>query len=93
MNIKKTVGGIIFILGIVMAIYAIHSMGRISQAKGSINNLTGPFSDRQEGQFANKVLSHEASKYDTDVMILLVTGIIFIVIGGSVALISKKKRN
>ena len=85
------IGGLIFILGIVMTIYAVHSMGRINQAKGSINNLTGAFGDHKESKFANKVLTHEASQYDTDVMILLVSGVVLIIVGGSVALVSKKK--
>lgn len=91
MNIKKMAGVCIFVLGIIMAIYAVHSMGRINHAKGSINQATGIFGDRKEAQFANKALTHEASQYDTDVMILLIAGIGFIVIGGGLALFSKKK--
>ena len=91
MNVKKVIGGLIFVIGIVMAIYAVHSMGRINQAKGDVNALTGAFGEHKGSKFANKALTSQASKYDTDVMILLVMGIVFIVAGGSVALISKKR--
>ena len=92
MNIKKMIGAFLFVLGIIMAIYAIHSMGRIKHAKESINQATGLFGDRKEAKFANKALTHEASQYDRDVMILLIAGIVFVVVGSGLALFSKKKK-
>jgi hypothetical protein len=91
MKVKKVIGGLIFILGIVMVIYSIHSMQRINQAKGDINSLTGPFGDKKGAKYANKALTSQASKYDTDVMILLVSGIVCVALGGSVALMAKKR--
>lgn len=92
MGTKRITGIVLLILGIVLIIFSIHSMQRISGAKGAINTMTSPFSGSSGGQMAGGMMEHEASKYDVTVKVLLYAGIGLTAIGGCMAIFCKKKK-
>lgn len=90
---KKMIAAIVLIiLGIAGFLYAINGMKRISSAKEGVDMVTSPFSGSTAGKSAGNVLKGEASKYDTQVMILLVGSIILVVVGAAILIKSRKKR-
>ena len=72
----------IAVLGIVMVIYAITSMSRISEAKGNVGSISRGISGSKVGRMVSGELSNRASAYDTEVMVLLIAGIVLVVVGG-----------
>lgn len=92
MSAKRITGLIVLIVGIILIIFSVHSMNRISNAKGGIHTLTDPFSGSSGGREAGSFLQGEASQYDTTVKVLLIGGIVLTVIGAGVTLFGKKKK-
>ncbi len=91
MRSKRKIGFVLMIIGIILIIYSVHSMNRISRAKGEVHGLTSPFSGSSAGRAAGGMMENEASKYDTTVMLLLISGIGLAVVGGGMALFYRKK--
>ncbi len=90
---KKMIAAIVLIvLGVAGFLYAVNGMKRISNAKEGVNMVTSPFSGNAAGKAAGNVLKGEASKYDTQVMILLVGSIILVVVGAAILIKGRKKR-
>lgn len=71
----------IAILGAVMMIYAISSMRRIAEAKGDVGSINRAISGSSVGRMVGGDLSNRASQYDTEVMVLLIAGIAFVIVG------------
>ncbi len=91
MGTKRMAGIVVLILGIAMIIYAVHSMNRIAEAKGTANAITSPFSGNPVGKIVHEAAEQETSKYDTTVMVLLISGIVLTVAGCGIALLCPKK--
>jgi hypothetical protein len=81
MNVKKVVSIVVAVLGIVMVVYAIHSMRRISDAKGTVSSINSSIGGSSAGRMVGQKLSSEASQYDTKVRVLLIAGLVFTVAG------------
>ncbi|HEY2811166.1 MAG TPA: hypothetical protein VGJ00_07260 [Rhabdochlamydiaceae bacterium] len=92
MSTKRIVGCVVLIVGIVLIIFSVYEMNRISRAKGAIHTLSSPFSGSSAGKTAGHVMEGKASQYDTPVMILLIGGIACTVVGGYLVLFCKKKK-
>jgi LPXTG-motif cell wall-anchored protein len=92
MSSKRITGIVVLIIGVVLIIFAVHSMNRISEAKGEIHSLTSPFSGNSVGKTIGGVMGNKAGQYDTTVMMLLIGGIILAVVGGGVVLFCRKKK-
>jgi len=92
MSTKKIAGLIALIVGIILIIFSIHSMNRISNAKSGIHSLSESFSGSSAGKEAGNWLQNKAGQYDVPVMVLLIGGIVLTIVGGSVVLFSKKKK-
>jgi drug/metabolite transporter (DMT)-like permease len=93
MSPKRITGIVVLIIGVVLIIFSIHSMNRISSAKSEIHSLTSPFSGNSTGKTIGGMMSNKAGQYDTTVMMLLIGGIVLVVVGGSVALFCRKKKS
>jgi hypothetical protein len=81
MHIKKLISIAVAVLGIIMVVYAIHSMQRISSAKGNVSSINSAIGGSSAGRMVGSQLSSEASQYDTKVRILLIAGIIVTAVG------------
>ena len=92
MSPKRITGLVVLIIGIILIIFSIHSMNRISGAKSGIHSVTQTFSGNSTGKTVGDVLEGKAGQYDLPVMVILISGIVLTVVGGSVVLFSKKKR-
>jgi len=82
---------VVMIIGIAIIFYAIHSMNRISSAKGAVNLISKPLSINPYGEKAGGVLEKQVSQYDTPVRLLLIGGILLAIIGGGAAFYLRKK--
>ena len=91
MHIKRIVSLVVAALGVIMVIYAMSSMSRISEAKGNVRSINNAFSGSSAGRMVGSGLSNQASQYDTKVMVLLIAGIVFAV-GGCVGAYRFKNR-
>jgi hypothetical protein len=91
MSSKRIASLIVLIVGIIVIIYAVHSMNRISGAKSEIHTMSEAFSGSSEGRQAGNWMKNKAGQYDVPVMILLVSGIVLTVVGAGVLILGKKK--
>jgi hypothetical protein len=83
MNIKRLAYFAAIILGLIMVIYSLSAMRRISSAKGKASSMGSALSNSSVGRFMSGKLSEEASQYDTKVLMLLIAGSILVVVGCS----------
>jgi len=81
MQTKQIVSIAVAALGLVMVIYAISSMMRISEAKGNVSSINKLFSGSSAGRMAGGQLTSMASQYDTKVRVLLIAGILVTAVG------------
>ncbi len=92
MNSKRIIGMVACLLGITLIIYAVHSMGVISDAKTEVKNMSNQMSGNYVGRRISDDLQSHASQYDTEVKIGLYSGIALVVIGGGLIYFCKKKK-
>lgn len=92
MKNKLIAAMVVLVIGIVMIFYAVHSMNRISSAKGAVNLINKPLSLNPYSEKVGGMLESQASQYDTPVRLLLIGGILLVVIGGGAALYLRKKQ-
>jgi LPXTG-motif cell wall-anchored protein len=92
MGCKRIVGIVACLLGIALIIYAIHSMGIISDAKSEVQNMSNQMSGNYVGRRLGNEMESSASQYDTQVKGGLYTGIALAVIGGALIFFGKKKK-
>jgi Protein of unknown function (DUF3185) len=96
MNYKRIVGVVVFVIGVALIIFAVHSMHRISSAKGTMHTMEGLIPKSQYEEMGSKEMGKEASQYDAEVMGMLIGGIILAVAGCGIAIFygkgKKKKR-
>jgi hypothetical protein len=81
MHIKRVVSLAVAVLGVILVIYALSSMRRISDAKGTVKSISSTISGSPVGKAVGSGLSHKASQYDTEVTVLLIVGIVLVVVG------------
>lgn len=93
MNIrsKRLAGIVVAIIGIVLIIYSVYSMNRISEGKAEVHSLTGPFSGSASGRVVGEALGNRASQYDSTVLFLLISGIVLTAAGAGVVFVFRKK--
>lgn len=85
-------GIIILIVGLAAIIYAVQCMNRIKSAKGTVNKMEGYMSKNPAGKMAGHMAEGQTSKYDSEVMWLLIGGIVLAVIGGGTLICCKRKK-
>ena len=82
MNVKQIISLGVSLLGVILTIYALHAMGRISTAKGEVGSVTRHFSGSTFGKMAGGEMQKQAGQYDTEVTVLLIGGIVLAIGGG-----------
>lgn len=92
MSAKRITGLVVLIVGIVLIVFSVYSMNRISNAKSGIHSITQPFSGSSGGREAGNFMQGQASQYDTTVRVLLIGGIVLAIIGAGVVLFGKKRK-
>ncbi|HEV7736243.1 MAG TPA: hypothetical protein VGO47_02580 [Chlamydiales bacterium] len=91
MRVKRIVSVVVAAIGVVVIIYAMSSMSRISEAKGNVRSINSAISGSSTGRMIGGGLSSKASQYDTEVMVLLIAGIV-LTIGGCIGAYRFRKR-
>jgi hypothetical protein len=91
MNLKRWIGLVLFLGGIVLVIMAMHYMGQIGEAQETINKAESAFQNTW-ADVAGGAASHEVGKYTPKVKALLYSGIAIGVIGLLMLLFCKRKR-
>lgn len=72
------------LIGAVLIIFALYSMGRISRAKGTVHGIGSHISNSSFGRLVSGEMEREASQYDKTVKWCLISGIILLIGGGTV---------
>jgi len=95
MSRKRIIGWVSTVLGLILIVYAVHSMQKASEAKGFVKNFTDFFSHNTTWNplikfFGGEALK-EASKYDVTILIMLILGIVLTVLGLSTLFISRNR--
>ena len=88
MNKKQWSGVVLLILGVIGILYSVYLMHRISEVKKDLGALNLPFSGGLTG--ARVSIEEQMKHYDSQVMILLMGGVTFAVIGGGLAFFCRK---
>jgi len=91
MHVKRIVSVVVAAVGVVMIVYAMSSMSRISEAKGNVRSINSAISGNSAGRMIGGGLSGKASQYDTQVMVLLIAGIV-LTVGGCIGAYHFRKR-
>jgi hypothetical protein len=95
MNIKRAIGILILVLGIVAIAYGINAKYRIASAKGTahgISEMTSPFAGGAVGKVGEGIVEHQTSQYDTPIMWLFAGGIVAVIVGASMVCCCCKKK-
>ncbi len=92
MGVKRISGLVIFLIGIVLVIFAVYNKNRVNEAKGSISKGTSLFGNNPVGNTAGGVLEGQLSQYDTPLKICLYGGVALVIIGGGVMIFCKRSR-
>lgn len=91
MRSKRITGVVVTVIGILLIIYSIHSMNRISEGKSEVRSLTSPFSGNAGGRIVGEALEGRASQYDSTVLFLLISGIVLTAAGAGLVILSRKR--
>lgn len=79
-------------IGVFLIGFAMHAMDKINAAKGIFSSIGGHFSGNPAGKVLGGAVGNMLSKYDTDVQICLIAGIILAVGGAAFAYYYRKHR-
>jgi hypothetical protein len=97
MSIRRIISIALFIGGIVLIFYAMHYMQELSEAKGFAQDSENFFKHNPSAwngliEFFGGQAQEKIAKYDTQVMVLFISGIILAVGGLVSALIPHKRK-
>ena len=95
MNTKRGIGLIVFVVGIIFILYANYQQNRVAEAQENVQKGKSLFSEHnirsKAGQEVGTAIQNKLSTYNTPLKILMIGGIIFVIIGGGMALFCRKK--
>ena len=92
MGYKRIAGAVASLAGIALIIYAVHSMGVISNAKSQVKNMSNQMSGNYVGKRMGTEMQARANAYDKPVQIGLYTGVALVIIGAGLIFIGGKKK-
>ncbi|NNM43487.1 MAG: hypothetical protein HKM07_04010 [Chlamydiae bacterium] len=94
MNLKRIIGLVILVVGIIATGMGFHYKGQLESAKGEVGMLSKPFSKNPFGEKAGSMMEAKIGEYDVPVAVMLYGGIALIVVGGGMLVCCrcKKKR-
>ncbi len=94
MSIKKIIAIVILVVGLIAIGYAVYNMKRLANARGtiqSVEKLAGPYGQKPVGKMIGNAVDARLHKYDQQVMLLLIGGIVLAVVGGGILIIDRKR--
>ena len=96
MHLKRISGLILFIIGVILILFAIHAMHQIAEAKNLSQNITDFFEHNPDWnpiiKFFGGKAQEKISTYDTPALLTLISGIVLTIIGAIMAIVNRKKR-
>jgi uncharacterized membrane protein len=92
MNHKKILGLVVAIVGVVLIFFGVRSMNTIREAKNELQNMYKGMSHDVVGKKVNGSMMMSASQYDTEVKIVLYSGILLVLVGGGLFFLHKHKK-
>lgn len=94
MNIRRTIGLIIFIVGTILILSADYQQNQIAESKGYIQKGSSLFSgcESEVGRIVSSTTSLDLTSYKVSLRILNYAGIVLVIIGASMALSGQKKK-
>lgn len=93
MSIKKIVAIVILVVGILAIGYAVYNMKRLARARHTVqavSKIAGPYGEKPVGKVLGSAVDAQLHKYDSQVMLLLVGGIVLTVVGGGILFLNRK---
>jgi len=91
MNVRRVVGISLIVVGVIVVIFSVDAMHRISEAKSGVRQATRPLSGNPIGKVLTQSIESQTSQYDSEIMLCLIGGIALVVLGGGVCLYRHKK--
>lgn len=90
MGYKRIIGSMASLAGIILIVYAVHSMSVISTAKSQVKNMSNQMSGNYVGKMMSNDMEARASAYDTPVQIGLYTGVALVIVGAGLIFLGRK---
>lgn len=95
MTLKRFLGWILLVVGILLVIIALHAMHKISEAKNVSQDITNFFEHNPDWnpiiKFFGGKAQEKISAYDVPAMLTLISGIILTLLGTIMAIIYRKQ--
>lgn len=92
MKYKLISGLIILAIGIVLLIYGFYGVYRMTEARGKIDTATSYIPEKRVKGFVKERLYGEVDKYKLPVTLCFIGGVVFIVVGGTLIYLSRRKK-
>ncbi|HSW87114.1 MAG TPA: hypothetical protein VLG49_06415 [Rhabdochlamydiaceae bacterium] len=92
-NKKRIIGIVVLIIGIVLIVFACYERHRVANAKSAIHSGTGFMPENAVSKMVGGSLEKKASSYDAPLMGILIAGIILLIVGAWVSILSCRKRS
>lgn len=95
MNIKRLIGFVLVIGGVVLIFIALNAMHKIAEARGLSQDITNFFEHNPDWnpiiKFFGGKAQEKISTYDTPALMTLFSGILLTIIGAVMAIIHRKR--
>ena len=92
MRTKRIGAAIAFILGALLIIISLYEKHRLGNAESSIHKGESFFSGNRYAEFVGGALEGKLAKYRTPLMICLISGVVLVVAGAGILLVTRKKK-
>lgn len=92
-NKKRITGIVILVIGIALIIFACYERHRVANAKSTIHSGTGFLPENAVSKMVGGSLEKKASSYDAPLMGILIAGIILLIVGVWVLILSYRRRS
>jgi hypothetical protein len=91
MNVKRWIGLLILIVGIVLIIFASYEKKRVAEAKGTMSTGKSFLPKNPMSDAFGNVMESKVTQYDAPLMWCTIGGIVLIIIGGGLLIFGRKK--
>lgn len=92
MNLKRIIGLVILVVGIIATAMGFHYKNQLESARSDVGMLSKPFSKNPFGEKAGNMMEAKIGQYDVPVAIMMYGGIVLIIVGGGILVCGKCKK-
>jgi hypothetical protein len=92
MHTKKTASLVVGLIGVVLILFGLYGMNRVSSTRSKVNHVTAPMSSTPVGGAMRKAADHELGGYASKAQWCLIGGIVLLVVGGGAYYVMRKKK-